>query len=39
LDERYAENGMVGFIGFARYDGNLIDAGTNPVKVLVNPAN
>ncbi len=35
LDERYAELGQVAFIGFARYDGSLIDAGTNPVKYLV----
>ena len=35
LDERYAELGQVAFIGFARYDGNLIDAGTNPVKALI----
>jgi HK97 family phage major capsid protein len=36
LDERYAEIGQVAFIGFARYDGNLIDAGTHPVKYLQN---
>ncbi len=35
LDERYADFGQVAFIGFARYDGNLVDAGTNPVKYLV----
>jgi HK97 family phage major capsid protein len=35
LDERYAELGQVAFIGFARYDGNLVDAGTRPVKYLV----
>lgn len=35
LSERYAEYGQVAFIGFARYDGNLLDAGTNPVKYLV----
>lgn len=35
LDERYADYGQVAFIGFARFDGNLIDAGTNPVKYLI----
>jgi HK97 family phage major capsid protein len=35
LDERFAELGQVAFIGFARYDGNLIDAGTHPVAALV----
>ncbi len=34
LNELYAMNGQVGFIGFARYDGDLIDAGTHPVKYL-----
>jgi len=38
LSERYAEFGQVAFIGFARYDGNLVDAGTHPVKYLTNPA-
>jgi len=35
LNERYAELGQVGFIGFARYDSNLVDAGTHPVKILI----
>lgn len=35
LSERFAEFFQTAFIGFARYDGNLIDAGTNPVKALV----
>ena len=35
LRERFADFGQVGFIGFARFDGNLIDAGTHPVKYLV----
>jgi HK97 family phage major capsid protein len=35
LVERFAEYGQVGFLGFARYDGNLLDAGTHPVKYLV----
>ncbi|HLI64132.1 MAG TPA: phage major capsid protein [Terriglobales bacterium] len=34
LVERFADYGQVAFIGFARYDGNLLDAGTNPVKLL-----
>lgn len=38
LNERYAELGQVAFIGFARYDGNLLDAGTHPVKYLVQAA-
>lgn len=37
LVERYAEYGQVGFIGFARYDGKLVDAGTNPVKYMQCP--
>ncbi len=36
LVERYADLGQVGFLGFQRWDGRLIDAGTNPVKTLVN---
>jgi HK97 family phage major capsid protein len=35
LNERFAELGQTAFIGFARYDGNLIDAGTHPVKYLL----
>lgn len=35
LQERFADYGQVAFIGFARYDGNLLDAGTHPVKYLV----
>jgi hypothetical protein len=34
LVERAAEQGLVLFIGFARYDGRLVDAGTHPVKYL-----
>jgi len=34
LDERYAEYGQVGFIGFARVDSNLVDAGTHPINSL-----
>jgi HK97 family phage major capsid protein len=38
LRERYADFGQVGFIGFARADGNLLDAGSNPVKYYQNSA-
>lgn len=38
LVERFADFGQVAFIGFARYDGNLLDAGTHPVKYLVQAA-
>jgi HK97 family phage major capsid protein len=38
LVERFAELGQVGFLGFARYDGNLLDAGTHPIKYLTNPS-
>jgi HK97 family phage major capsid protein len=34
LDERYAELGQVAFFAFSRHDGDLLDAGTNPVKYL-----
>lgn len=34
LEERYAEFGQVAFVAWARYDGNLLDAGTHPVKYL-----
>ena len=36
LDERYAEFDQVGFIGFARYDGELLD--TAAVKHLITAA-
>jgi HK97 family phage major capsid protein len=36
LVERFADYGQVAFLGFARYDGNLLDAGTHPVKYLQN---
>jgi len=36
LVERYADVGQVGFIAFMRYDGRMIDAGTHPIKALVN---
>ena len=34
LTERYADYLAVGFLGFARYDSRLVDAGTHPVKAL-----
>lgn len=35
LVERYAEFDQVGFIAFLRLDGDLLDAGTNPIKYLL----
>ena len=35
LNERYADLNQTAFIGFARADANLLDAGTHPVKALV----
>lgn len=32
--EKYASQLMVGFMGYVRADGNLVDAGTHPVKYL-----
>jgi hypothetical protein len=32
LNERYADFGQVGFIAFMRIDGNLVDAGTHPIR-------
>ena len=34
LDELYAEYGQVAFLAFSRHDGDLLDAGTHPVKYL-----
>jgi HK97 family phage major capsid protein len=34
LDERFADYHQVAFLAFSRHDGDLLDAGTNPVKVL-----
>jgi HK97 family phage major capsid protein len=36
LSERYADFGQVGFLGFFRFDGNLLDAGSHPIAVLQN---
>lgn len=38
LVERFAENDQEGFVVFWRADGNLLDAGTHPIKVLATPA-
>lgn len=35
LSERYAEYDQEGFVAFLRTDGGLLDAGTNPIKYLV----
>lgn len=35
LQERYADSGQIGVLGWMRSDGHLIDAGTNPVKHLL----
>lgn len=37
LEERFAEKLQVGFLAFMRSDGDLVDAGTHPVKHLVHP--
>jgi HK97 family phage major capsid protein len=34
LDERYADFHQVAFLAFARADGNLLNAGTNPIKYM-----
>lgn len=38
LTERYADANQTGFLAFQRWDGNLVDAGTHPVKVFQNSA-
>lgn len=38
LVELYALKGQVAFLGFSRHDGQLLDAGTNPIKHYVNSA-
>ena len=38
LNERYADALQVGFIGFLRTDGKVIDAGTNPIHAIRNPS-
>jgi HK97 family phage major capsid protein len=36
LSERFIDFGQLAFLGFARMDGNLLDAGTHPVGLLQN---
>ncbi len=38
LLERYGELDQVGFVAFARYDSDILDAGTDPIKYLRHPA-
>ena len=38
LVERYADYDQQGFVAFSRHDGDLLDAGTHPVKHLVQAA-
>jgi HK97 family phage major capsid protein len=38
LDELFAQAGQVGFVAFMRTDGNLVDAGSHPVKFYANSA-
>lgn len=35
LRERYAEYRQLAFLAFSRHDGDLLDAGTNPIKHLI----
>jgi HK97 family phage major capsid protein len=35
LVERYADTDQEGFVAFVRADGGLLDAGTHPVKYLI----
>jgi HK97 family phage major capsid protein len=34
LDELFAQNHQVAFLAFSRHDGNLVDAGTRPIKFI-----
>ena len=38
LNERYIDNGQVGFIGFMRSDGRLVDSGMHPIQYYINAA-
>lgn len=38
LSERYADNLQVGFFAWGRWDGRLVDAGTDPIKHLIQAA-
>ncbi len=37
LEERYADYDQVGFVAFMRSDGRPLNAGTGPIKALVQP--
>lgn len=37
LVERYADYNQTGFVAFQRIDGNLVDAGTHPIKYILQP--
>jgi HK97 family phage major capsid protein len=34
LNERFGDTDEVGFVVFSRYDGDLLDAGTHPIKYM-----
>jgi len=38
MDERYATAAQTGFVAFSRHDGDIIDAGTNPILAIRHPA-
>ncbi len=38
LVERFAELAQIGFVAFSRHDGDIIDAGTNPILWIRHPA-
>lgn len=38
FNERYMDNGQIGFVMFSRHDGQLINAGTDPIKHYQNSA-
>jgi HK97 family phage major capsid protein len=38
LSERFADYNQTAFLAFSRHDGNLLDAGTNPIKHLAHAA-
>jgi HK97 family phage major capsid protein len=38
LVERYADFNQTGFLAFQRWDGQLVDAGTHPIKTFQHPA-
>jgi predicted phage gp36 major capsid-like protein len=37
-DELYAESDQVGMFAWIRFDGNLLNAGDDPIKAIVTPA-